>query len=215
MLDSLSKSPADVDVRQPADRGERVPAKEPDKGTRPATDDLRQDGVGSIPQPSGEGEGVRGGIRTGVQRGDTEGRPGIQREPAETAVAEGSGRGVAETRPAGAGEGKAPRSQEDDDLNHVLLIESEELHGTRQPSKSPPRVDVREPARAGEGVVQRIDCRTAINFKNGQLESRLEAKLQQALNLVVKLKDERGLNEEDAFSDKAFLLLFLVGTGVP
>jgi hypothetical protein len=76
-------------------------------------------------------------------------------------------------------------------------------------------VDVREPARAGEGVVQRIDCRTAINFKNGQLESRLEAKLQQALNLVVKLKDERGLNEEDAFSDKAFLLLFLVGTGVP
>jgi hypothetical protein len=35
--------------------------------------------------------------------------------------------------------------------------------------------------------------------RNGKLESRLEAKLQQALNLVVRLKDERGLDKEEAF----------------
>jgi hypothetical protein len=37
--------------------------------------------------------------------------------------------------------------------------------------------------------------------KNGKLESRLEAKLQQVLNLVAKLKDEQGLSDGPAMSD--------------
>jgi hypothetical protein len=35
--------------------------------------------------------------------------------------------------------------------------------------------------------------------KSGKLESRLEAKLQQALNLVARLKDERDFSEDEAF----------------